>query len=437
MDNECKEGIMVDYKVPGVYVEEPFELALSIPAGETAIPVFACDDVKQSKVSDLQDGQEIQSWLDVNQLIAKQRDPLQQAVANATTTDSLKTAQEALNNFNDALLSDPLYLSLKTYFDNGGGRAYVMNVNSLASAVPGFDDITLLVQAGAKLDSFKTSVSTLCKPGNTYFAVFDGPSEEIDRNGQVTASTASIGSDQETQKKAKNATEPKDATDPTKDYDSNPYTAAYYPWLQADWAIKSDKTRVDIPPSAAVAGAYCTVDRERGVWKAPANVALKGGVTPKYKVSDDLNGILNMPVSGGKAINVIRAFRGTGPLIWGARTLKSDLDTWRYVPVRRLFNAVEKDVHRAMGVAVFEPNSAPTWERVRSAIDIYLHSLWRQGALQGSTPQQAYFVQVGLGQTMTADDINNGKLIVQIGLAAVRPAEFIILQVSQQQLSVS
>lgn len=424
---------MADYKVPGVYVEEPFELALSIPAGETAIPVFACDDVNNSKIPHLQDGQEIQSWLDVSQLIAKQRDPLQQAVANAAP-DSLQTAQGNLNKFNDDLLSDPLYLSLKTYFDNGGGRAYVMNVNSLASAVPGFDDITLLVQAGARLDSFKTPVSTLCKLGNTYFAVFDGPSEEIGRNGKVTTSTASIGNDQGTQKKAKEATEPKDATE---GYDSNSYTAAYYPWLQADWAIKSNKTRVDIPPSAAVAGAYCTVDRERGVWKAPANVALKGGVTPKYKVSDDLNGILNVPVSGGKAINVIRAFRGTGPLIWGARTLKSDLDTWRYVPVRRLFNAVEKDVHRAMGVAVFEPNSAPTWERVRSAIDIYLHSLWRQGALQGSTPQQAYFVQVGLGQTMTADDINNGKLIVQIGLAAVRPAEFIILQVSQQQLSVS
>ncbi|PPB83842.1 MULTISPECIES: phage tail sheath family protein [Mycetohabitans] len=431
---------MADYKVPGVYVEEPFELALSIPAGETAIPVFAYEENKRAKYSDkpilvLKDGQEIQSWLDVSQLIAKQRDPLQQAVADATTAEKLTEAQNNLNKFNDDLLSDPLYLSLKTYFDNGGGRAYVMDVNSLASAVPGFDDITLLVQAGVKLDSFKTSVSTLCKPGNTYFAVFDGPSDEIDPNGKVTTSTTSISNDQGAPKKTKDATEPKDATE---GYDSNPYTAAYYPWLQADWAIKSDKTtRADIPPSAAVAGAYCTVDRERGVWKAPANVALKGGVTPKYKVSDNLNGILNVPSPGGKAINVIRAFRGTGPLIWGARTLKSDLDTWRYVPVRRLFNALEKDVRRAMGVAMFEPNSAPTWERVRSAIDIYLHGLWRQGALQGSTPQQAYFVHVGLGQTMTADDINNGKLIVQIGLAAVRPAEFIILQVSQQQLSVS
>ena len=130
-------------------------------------------------------------------------------------------------------------------------------------------------------------------------------------------------------------------------------------------------------------------------------------------------------------MNVIRAFHGTGPLIWGARTLQSDTPAWRYVPVRRLFNAAERDIKTAMSMALFEPNSAPTWERVRGAVESYVHDLWLKGALLGDTPAQAYFVHIGLGTTMTQNDIDNGRMIVKVGLAAVRPAEFIILQLTQ------
>lgn len=203
--------------------------------------------------------------------------------------------------------------------------------------------------------------------------------------------------------------------------------------------------------SVAMAGVYARVDRERGVWKAPANVQLNGvtgliavaapdtsdTTTPKQrdwgtpmpvKVDDAMNDKLMT-----KNINAIREFTGRGTLVWGARTMeKPAKKDWLYVPVRRLFNAVERDVRVALRQAMFEPNSPATWESVRSALVSYLHDLWRKGALQGDTPEQAYQVQIGLGVTMTSEDINDGQLKVKVALAAVRPAEFIVLELSQQ-----
>ncbi|OCA53083.1 phage tail sheath family protein [Photorhabdus namnaonensis] len=284
--------------------------------------------------------------------------------------------------------ADKLDISLRAYFINGGGYGYLVKTEDLEQQVPKLDDVTLLVAAGEDL---KTAVSTLCKSGKGLFAILDGPAEELT-------------SGDKSQDK----------------YDSTPFAAAYYPYLTADWTTK------DIPPSAAIAGIYCSVDRTRGVWKAPANVILQGGMKPKFKVTDNLQGTYNT----GKAINMIREFPNTGVTVWGARTLE-DKDNWRYIPVRRLFNSAERDIKNAMSFAVFEPNSQPTWKRVQTAIDNYLYQLWQQGALAGNKPQEAYFVQIGKGITMTDEDIKQGKMIVKVGMAAVRPAEFIILQFSQ------
>jgi len=202
-------------------------------------------------------------------------------------------------------------------------------------------------------------------------------------------------------------------------------------------------TPVVLRASVAMAGVYARVDRERGVWKAPANVGLVGvtgliaqGTTATgakwasaipVRIDDALNEKL---VDAG--VNAIRAFSGQGLRVWGARTMSPPAQTaWRYVSVRRLFNTIERDARSALRTAVFEPNSPPTWERVRGALENYLNALWRQGALQGETPEQAYFVHIGLGTTMTPKDIADGKMIVKVGVAAVRPAEFIILQLTQ------
>jgi len=189
--------------------------------------------------------------------------------------------------------------------------------------------------------------------------------------------------------------------------------------------------RVILPPSAAIAGAYASVDRERGIWKAPANISLQAVVAPVIQVTTEDQEGLNID-STGKSINAIRSFPGSGTLVWGARTLDGNSNEWRFIPVRRLFISVEESVKKATAFAVFEPNDISTWLKVKGMIDSYLYTLWERGALQGTKAEQAYFVNVGLGKTMTTDDILAGKLIVEIGLAAVRPAEFIILRFSHK-----
>jgi phage tail sheath protein FI len=189
--------------------------------------------------------------------------------------------------------------------------------------------------------------------------------------------------------------------------------------------------RVILPPSAAIAGAYVSVDRERGIWKAPANISLQAVVAPVIQVTTEDQEGLNID-STGKSINAIRSFPGSGTVVWGARTLDGNSNEWRFIPVRRLFITVEESVKKATAFAVFEPNDISTWLKVKGMIDSYLYTLWERGALQGTKAEQAYFVNVGLGKTMTTDDILAGKLIVEIGLAAVRPAEFIILRFSHK-----
>jgi phage tail sheath protein FI len=188
----------------------------------------------------------------------------------------------------------------------------------------------------------------------------------------------------------------------------------------------------DLPPSGAVAGVYATVDNLRGVWKAPANVSLSSVIGPTFVISNAIQDDLNVDTNAGKSINAIRAFTGKGTLVWGARTLAGNDNEWRYISVRRFFNMVEESVKKSSGQFVFEPNDANTWVKVKAMIENYLTILWRQGALAGSKPEQAFYVKVGLGETMTAIDILEGRMNVEIGMAAVRPAEFIILKFSHK-----
>ncbi|WP_449258797.1 phage tail sheath family protein [Chlorobium limicola] len=187
-----------------------------------------------------------------------------------------------------------------------------------------------------------------------------------------------------------------------------------------------------LPPGGAIAGVYAAVDRDRGVWKAPANVSLNAVVRPAVKISHEQQAEYNVDANAGKSVNIIRSFPGKGVLVWGARTLAGNDNEWRYVNVRRFFNFVEESVKKATEQFVFEPNDANTWVRIQGMIENFLTVLWRQGALQGIKPEHAFFVAVGLGKTMTPLDILEGRLIIEIGMAAVRPAEFIILKFSHK-----
>ncbi|MGV7961694.1 phage tail sheath C-terminal domain-containing protein [Photorhabdus tasmaniensis] len=349
---------------PGVYIEEDASPALSVRSGATAVPVFAVAN-DNSLIPD-NSNVRISSWLEYLTLKGGPFDP-----------------------------ANKLDVALRAYFINGGGYGYLIKTANLESQVPKLDDVTLLVAAG---EDITTAVGTLCQLGKGLFAIFDGP---------ITQITSGLKPD-----------------DVLKPYPATQYGAVYYPWLTAAWG--KNKASIDIPPSAVMAGIYASVDNSRGVWQAPANVPIQGGLQPKYPMTDDLQGKYNQ----GKALNMIRTFPRSGTLVWGARTL-DDSDNWRYIPVRRLFNSAERDIKNAMSFAMFEPNSQPTWKAVQRAIDNYLYALWQQGGLMGNKAEQAYFVQIGKGITMTDDDIKQGKMIVKIGMAAVRPAEFIILQFTQ------
>lgn len=190
-------------------------------------------------------------------------------------------------------------------------------------------------------------------------------------------------------------------------------------------------TPVTLPPSSAMAGIYARVDNAFGVWKAPANVNVQYVVQPVAQITNELQEDMNV-TSSGKSVNAIRTFIGKGTLAWGARTLAGNDNEWRYIPVRRLFSFVEESVSEATEQFVFEPNTANTWVRVRTLIENFLIQQWKAGALAGSTPDEAFYVRVGLGQTMTSQDVLEGRMIVEIGMAAVRPAEFIVLRFSHK-----
>lgn len=187
-----------------------------------------------------------------------------------------------------------------------------------------------------------------------------------------------------------------------------------------------------LPPSSAMAGLYTMLDNTRGVWKAPANTSLNSVVKPVVNITHDEQQGLNVDALTGKSINAIRTFPGLGTLVWGARTLKGNSLDWRYINVRRTMIMLEQSIKLALQSYVFEPNDANTWVTVKSMIVNFLTEKWKQGALAGSSPEDAFDVQIGLGSTMTSLDILEGRMLVTVKVAIVRPAEFIVVTFQQQ-----
>jgi len=212
-------------------------------------------------------------------------------------------------------------------------------------------------------------------------------------------------------------------------YATSAFAAAYTPHVEIvhlDPGVP-EPTR-SVPPSGAVAGIYARIDERRDVWKAPAGTVaeVQGVVALDETYTDTRQDLLNP-----NAVNVLREFPGRGILVWGARTLSPDPE-WKYISVRRLANMIERSVSKSTQWVVFEPNDEPLWTSVRGSVEGFLLDLWMDGALAGSKPKDAFFVRVGLGETMTKNDIDNGRLNVTIGFAPLRPAEFVIVELSHQ-----
>ncbi len=188
-----------------------------------------------------------------------------------------------------------------------------------------------------------------------------------------------------------------------------------------------------LPPSGAMAGVYTVNDKMEGVWNAPANRSIVGAVSLPINLSDSQQADLNIDAVSGKSINAIRSFPDQGILIWGARTLDGNSQDWRYIAVRRTLTFLEQSVKLAARAYVFQPNDSNTWSAVKSMIESFLTSVWQQGGLMGTKPSEAFSVNVGLGTTMTPDDILNGLMIVSVQVCVARPAEFIVISFQQVQ----
>jgi phage tail sheath protein FI len=206
----------------------------------------------------------------------------------------------------------------------------------------------------------------------------------------------------------------------TKPHESS-YGALYYPWL---YVKVNANTKAMVPPGGHIAGVYARVDNTRGVHKAPANEQVMGITGVEHSVSN-----LQVETLNPRGINCIRNFEGRGILVWGARTLSSDPE-YKYISVRRLLTYLERSIKRGTAWAVFEPNNEVTWAKVKACVGEFLMQAWRDGKLQGAKQEAAYFVRCDR-TTMTQNDLDAGLLIMQVGVAAVKPAEFIIFRVSQ------
>lgn len=457
------------YNTPGVYVEEIPSLPPSVAGVATAIPAFIgyTQYATAKTAGDLKlKPTRITSMVDYETYfgLAEQ----ETAITVTITTDSNGVPTVSTASLDEGSRSKHLmWYALRMYFDNGGGPCYICSVANYAAlvlqdlenglaAVGKVDEPTLLVfpeaqyLAIADFNTLHGLALKQCAALQDRFVIMDVNGDTVSLNDEK----AKIGDALTAFRNTGTST------------DNLKYGAAYAPNLETVLNFNYDpaKTNVTVgakaatplsllqssdnqsynlalaaigklgcklPPSGAIAGIYAAVDNARGVWKAPANVGVINAIKPTIQIDASDQDGLNVDTVGGKSVNAIRTFTGLGTLVWGARTLAGNDNEWRYVNVRRFCIFAEESIRRATRQFVFEPNDANTWVKVKGMIENFLTTQWRQGALMGSKSQDAFSVSVGLGNTMTALDVLEGRMIVVVGLCPVRPAEFIILRFVQ------
>jgi len=473
------------YKTPGVYVEEISKLPPSVAQVETAIPAFIGYTEKAKEIVD--DDLHLVPWrittlLEYETYFGKAES---ETDIEITITDDVDASGNILSltataGFAAATQSKHnMYYAMQMFFGNGGGPCYIISVDTYSDTVFAQTYNTTALQNGLNV------LATVDEPTMIIFP--EGQFVDSSSNYYTLQNNSLAQCDSLKDRVAiidvydnSSATTTVNMTNFRNGIGANnlKYGAVYYPNIVTTLLYQYDEANVTInhtrtvnggvgaagpldtlalnsvtlagtvhyakckqaigklklvmPPSSAAAGIYAAVDSSRGVWKAPANVSLNYVKDLADLVTNDENAGMNVDVTAGKSVNAIRVFTGKGILIWGARTLAGNDNEWRYVPVRRFFNMVEESCKKSTEPFVFEPNDANTWVKIQGMIENFLTTLWRQGALQGVKPEHAFYVAVGLGKTMTSLDILEGRLIVEIGMAVVRPAEFIILRFSHK-----
>lgn len=464
---------MTSFATPGVYIQEIPVFPPSVAAVSTAVPAFIGYCTRSA--APMKTPVRVTSLFDYRSLFGAQRTELK---LTRTLDAGGKVTAMAVAPESDKLPPQLAY-AVQMYFENGGGPCWIHALGD-ASVDPASADFTAAIDAIEAVDE----PTLLVFPDAVRL-------EEADHGAVVTKALQSCAKmkDRFTIADVSNAVA--GGVDTVAEVgtafrdrvtlntpDTLKYGAAYFPYLRTtlraaeDEALVLIKTAKDtqggnevdgplagktmaevratdpaahaairahldantlvLPPSGAVAGLYARTDRMRGVWKAPANDGLALVTGTAVPVTNDLQDGLNIDAAAGKSVNAIRSFFGRGTLVWGARTLAGNDAEWRYVNVRRFANFVEESVAKACATFVFEPNDANTWVKVRAMVENFLTNQWRNGALQGAKPEDAFEVAVGLGQTMSAQDILDGLMIVEIKMAIVRPAEFILLRFMQK-----
>jgi hypothetical protein len=288
------------------------------------------------------------------------------------------------------------------FFSNGGTRCYVVKVEDIAEALELFeaiDEIGIVAAPGITKQTSLQAIGKHCETMGDRFAILDGLYETDLSNPTLV--------------------------DTLKTFNSN-YAALYFPWIQVfDPASKKEEKEEYVPPSGHMAGVYARVDTQRGVHKAPANEVIFGAIGLKYSLSKSKQDALNP-----KGINCIRNLNGN-IRVWGARTLGGeDNGEFQYINIRRLFNYLRESIDEGTQWTVFEPNSPELWARIRRNLTAFLTTVWRSGALFGNVPEQAFFVKCD-EETNPPELRDLGQVVTIIGVAVVKPAEFVIFRISQ------
>lgn len=335
----------------------------------------------------------------------------------------------------DSTDSTPLSRAVYGFFDNGGGRCYVVNLpageplagkgrqRSGLRLLEAIDEIAIVAAPGCTDVLSHEDLLAHCELMGDRMAILDGPEQVGDVERLTRVASAGVP---KPARKAGPATEGEPAAAP-EDSGLRPrqsdYGTFYVPWLVVRDPLTGEV--VSTPPSGHVAGVWARTDTLRGVHKAPANEPVRGAVDLSYRVTKAEQDILNPA-----GVNCIRHFPAEGIRIWGARTLAAAGSEWRYLNVRRLFNMLKESIGDGTRWIVFEPNDNLLWKSIRRDVNAFLTRVWRDGALQGRSPQEAFFVKCD-EETNPAEVRDAGQVVTLIGVAPVKPAEFVIFKISQ------
>jgi uncharacterized protein len=321
------------------------------------------------------------------------------------------------------------------FFLNGGSRCYVVNIGNSQSITGSgrnrvgldlleqVDEVAIVVAPGYTDPVSYEAVIGHCEKLEDRVGILDAPAD-VDDLAQLTK-VARAGASATEEKDDDRESAPGSGADAglrPRQSDGG-YAAFYFPWIVVRDPFSSEL--VSVPPSGHLAGIWARSDATRGVHKAPANEPIRGSLDLTYYLTRQEQGLLNQ-----NGVNGIRFFSTEGIRVWGARTLASGSSEWRYLNVRRLFNMIEESIATSTRWIVFEPNDRPLWKSIRRDVSAFLTRLWRDGALAGQTPQEAFFVKCD-EETNPQENIDEGIVVTLIGIAPVKPAEFIVFRISQ------